>query len=129
MTAPVTQSRQAKRIAMTAPVLQQKTPPGEAAGWVVQFTMPAHYGIDDLPRPTDERVKLRGVPASTMAVVRFSGLARTKTLEAKEKELREFMASKRYRAVGEAVYAFYNPPFTLPPLRRNEVLIEVAPTE
>jgi hypothetical protein len=117
----------AARIAMTAPVLQQKTKVGEAAGWVVQFTMPTQYCIDDLPRPNDERVRIREVPASTMAVVRFSGLARTKALETKEKELREFMAGEKLDAVGEAVYAFYNPPFTLPPLRRNEVLIEVAP--
>jgi hypothetical protein len=127
MTAPVTQSREAERIAMTAPVLQQKTKEGEAAEWVVQFTMPAQYRIDDLPRPTDDRVRIREVPASTMAVIRFSGFARTNALEAKEKELREFMAGEKLDAVGEAAYAFYNPPFTLPPLRRNEVLIEVAP--
>ena len=127
MTAPVTQLREAERIAMTAPVLQQKAKEGEATGWVVQFTMPTRYRIDDLPRPTDERVRIREVPASTMAVTRFSGFARTKALETKEKELRAFMAGEKLDAVGEAVYAFYNPPFTLPPLRRNEVLIEVAP--
>ena len=127
MTAPVTQSREAERIAMTAPVFQQKTKEGEATRWVVQFTMPAQYQIGDLPRPTDERVRIREVPASTMAVTRFSGFARTKALETKEKELRAFMAGEKLDAVGEAVYAFYNPPFTLPPLRRNEVLIEVAP--
>jgi hypothetical protein len=127
MTAPVTQSREAERIAMTAPVLQQKAKVGEAGGWVVQFTMPARYRIDDLPRPTDERVRIREVPASTMAVIRFSGFARTKALETKEKELREFMAGEELDAVGEAIYAFYNPPFTLPPLRRNEVLIAVTP--
>jgi hypothetical protein len=127
MTAPVTQSREAERIAMTAPVLQQKTKVGEAAAWVVQFTMPTQYRIEDLPRPTDERVRIREVSASSMAVIRFSGLARTKALETKEKELREFMAGEKLDAVGETVYAFYNPPFTLPPLRRNEVLIEVAP--
>jgi len=127
MTAPVTQSREAERIAMTAPVLQQKTKDGMAAGWVVQFTMPTQYHIDDLPRPTDERVRIKEVPASTMAVIRFSGLARGNALQKKEKELREFMAGEKLDAVGQAVYAFYNPPFTLPPLRHNEVLIEVAP--
>jgi len=127
MTAPVTQSREAERIAMTAPVLQQRTKEGQAVGWVVQFTMPTQYRIDDLPRPTDERVKIGEVPAATMAAIRFSGLARTKALEAKEKELREFMAGEKLDAVGETIYAFYNPPFTLPPLRHNEVLIEVAP--
>jgi hypothetical protein len=127
MTAPVTQSREAERIAMTAPVLQQKSEEGEPAGWIVQFTMPTRYRIDDLPRPTDGRVRIREVPPSTMAVIRFSGLARSNALQKKERELREFMAGEKLDAAGEAVYAFYNPPLTPPPFRRNEVLIEVAP--
>jgi len=126
MTTPVTQSRHSERIAMTAPVLQQVAKRDDSPDWVVQFTMPAQYGIEDLPRPTDERVKLREVPASTLAVVRFSGLARSKTLLDREKELREFLDSERLEPIGEASYAFYNPPFTLPPFRRNEVWIEVT---
>ncbi|MEW5826521.1 MAG: heme-binding protein [Candidatus Bipolaricaulota bacterium] len=129
MTAPVTQSREAQRIAMTAPVLQHKMSSGEAPKWVVQFTMPSRYALGDLPQPTDKRVRIREVPATTMAAIRFSGLARAETLAAKERELREFMADQGLNTLGAAVYAFYNAPFTLPPLRRNEVLIEVAPTE
>jgi hypothetical protein len=128
MTSPVTQSRDSERIAMTAPVLQQQAKRGDSPGWVVQFTMPAQYSIEDLPRPTDARVRLREVPASTQAVVRFSGFASSKTLVSKEKELRDFIASEKLEPISEVVYAFYNPPFTPPPFRRNEVLIEVSPT-
>jgi len=127
MTTPVTQSRHSERIAMTAPVLQQMAKRDDSPDWVVQFTMPAQFGMEDLPRPTDDRVKLREAPASTLAVVRFSGLARSKTLLDKEDELREFLDNERLEPIGEFAYAFYDPPFTLPPFRRNEIWIEVTP--
>jgi len=127
MTSPVTQSQDLEQIAMTAQVLQQMAKRDDSPYWVVQFTMPASYRIEDLPRPTDARVRLREVPASTLAVVRFSGRARSKTLLDKEKELREFIERESLEPIGEVSYAFYNPPYTLPPFRRNEVWIEVTP--
>jgi hypothetical protein len=47
-------------------------------------------------------------------------------LDAKEAELRDFMRARGLGAEGEALYAFYNPPWTLPFFKRNEVMLEVA---
>lgn len=121
MTAPVTQAP-GEKLAMTAPVTQQ--PAGER--WRVRFVMPAGYTLDTLPVPDDPAVALKAVPAERVAVVRFAGLATASELERRLAELRAFMREQNLAPLGAPVYAFYNPPWTLPFLRRNEIMIAVA---
>ncbi len=123
MTAPVTQQRSAK-IAMTAPVIQQRA--GEA--WQVQFVMPSRYTLDTLPTPRNPAVTLRPIEPRRFAVIRFAGLNGSDNLERHTEALQAFLRNKALKPLGEPIYAFYNPPWTLPPLRRNEVMIEVART-
>jgi hypothetical protein len=61
-----------------------------------------------------------------MAAIRFSGLVDDRDLTANETKLRAFLSEKGLTARGGAQYAFYDPPWTLPFNRRNEVLVEVA---
>jgi len=121
MTAPVTQAPR-ERIAMTAPVNQQAS----GNGWTISFTMPAGYTMDSLPTPVDPAVRLTEYPARRMAVVKFSGLAGDARMETKRRELLERIASAGLSPAGEPAFAFYDPPWTLPFLRRNEVMVEVA---
>jgi hypothetical protein len=125
MTAPVIQQRpevQAERIAMTAPVIQ--SPTGEDA-WSVRFIMPSGYSLDALPAPATSEVRLREIPAQRRAAVRFSGSTTDAALAEQEAALRAWMAARGLTASGPAVYAYYNDPFTPGFLRRNEVLIDV----
>lgn len=121
MTAPVTQTPR-KKIAMTAPVSQQSS----GNRWTISFTMPAGYTMDDLPPPADPAVRLIEYPARRMAVLKFSGLAGEGRMETKRRELLEHVASAGLSPIGDPVFAFYDPPWTLPFLRRNEVMVEVA---
>jgi hypothetical protein len=121
MTAPVQQQGK-QTIAMTAPVTQQA---GEGA-WTVRFIMPKSWTIETLPAPTDERVKLVPVPAKRMVVIRFSGTANDALIAAKTSELRKYAAEHKLAVTGEPLLAFYNPPWTLPFFRRNEVMLELA---
>jgi len=121
MTAPVTQAPREK-IAMTAPVSQKAS----ANGWTVAFTMPAGYTLATLPKPADPSVRLVEHPARRMAVVKFSGLAGAERMDAKRAELLKDVAEAGLKPVGDPVFAFYDPPWTLPFLRRNEVMVEVA---
>lgn len=126
MTAPVVQAPSAgegQSIAMTAPVVQ--APQGEN-GWRVRFIMPSKYTLETVPRPNNPRVKLIPVAAHRVAVIRFSGLANEKVLQAKTRELQAHLAAQNLQASGPPTYAFYDPPWTLPFLRRNEVLIALA---
>ena len=135
MTAPVVQGREplggSQSIAMTAPVVQQ---PAGAESWSIQFIMPAKYTMATLPQPNDPRVRLVEIPARTFAVVRFSGLGREDAVARHEKALDAALAGSSWRAVGEPVTWYYDPPWTVPFLRRNEVARPVeavtsAPTQ
>lgn len=122
MTAPVSQEAKGAKIAMTAPVGQQAS----GGGWAVSFMMPEGSSLETLPVPNDPAVTLRVVPARPMAVVRYSGFWREKSYQARKTQLEAWIKERGYRVAGEAVWARYDPPFTLWFLRRNEVLIPVA---
>ncbi len=119
MTAPVAQQREGEKIAMTAPV-------GQAAvgnRWAVTFMMPTNYTIETLPEPTDEKVRLRAIPARRMATVQYSGTWSQPRYERNLARLREWMKAQGLAAAGDPVWARYNAPFMPWFLRRNEVLV------
>jgi hypothetical protein len=123
MTAPVTQEvGRGESIAMTAPVTQTTEREGV---WRVTFTMPRGRTLAELPTPVDPAVSLRSVPAQRVAVLRYSGTTPPARVAEKERELRDALASAGIEARGTALSARYDPPSTLPVLRRNEVWIAI----
>ena len=123
MTAPVAQAPTTEKIAMTAPVTQIQS----AGEWVVRFTMPSAYSMDTLPEPNDPKVHLRALPPARFAVLQFSGLARKDDVAAKTAELEKLARTHHLRAIGPASLAQYDPPWTLWFMRRNELMIPIAP--
>ena len=123
MTAPVAQAPTSEKIAMTAPVTQIRS----AGEWVVRFTMPSAYSMDTLPEPNDPKVHLRVLPPTRFAVLQFSGLARKDDVATKTAELEKLAGTHHLRAIGPASLAQYDPPWTLWFMRRNEVMLPVAP--
>ena len=87
--------------------------------------MPAGYTLDTLPKPNSSSVKLISIPAKRFVVIRFSGLAGEDNIQLHTKELKAYISEQNLKTIGSPVLAFYNPPWTLPFLRRNEVMIEV----
>ncbi len=122
MTAPVAQE-QGQKIAMTAPVAAQR---GSTGTWVIRFFMPSDKTMDSLPTPNDERVRLVHVPGEQMAVLRFPGLAKPEVIKARTEELLKTLRDNDIYAAGEPVTWFYDPPWTIPFRRRNEVAVSVA---
>jgi hypothetical protein len=106
---------------MTAPVTQQ----GGERQWVVQFVMPSSYTMQTLPKPKNANVILKEIAGKRFAAIRFSGLPKRDSLEKQTKELKAFIQEKSLQSISEPAYAFFNPPWTLPFLRRNEVMIEI----
>lgn len=123
MTAPVMQ-QPSEKIAMTAPVIQKAS----GKSWNVRFVMPSEYTMETLPKPVNPKVALIEVPAMRFAAIRFSGFAGQDSLDKNEAQLRAFMAERGLTATSAPQYAFYNAPWTLPFMRRNEVMIEVGDT-
>ncbi len=124
MTAPVGQSEAARTIAMTAPVAQS----GDGAGrWTIRFFMPASYTAQTLPLPTDPEIRIVTVPAETYGVIRFTGSRTPARVAVEQARLLDLLKASRWRAEGVPTAWFFDPPWTLPFLRRNEVAVRVEP--
>lgn len=113
-----------EKIAMTAPVAQ------EAAGerrWVIRFFMPADKTLESLPEPDDGDVRLVAVPPEMVAVHRFTGSRSRRAIAAHTAELMTTLRETGFEAVDTPEAWFYDPPWTVPALRRNEIAVPVAP--
>ncbi len=120
MTAPVTEQA-SEKIPMTAPVTEQ----GSGESWKVRFIMPAKYTLDTLPTPKNKQVKLVTVPAHRAAVIRFSGQNTEENMTSHRDELLKYLNDHHLVPLDEPTLAFYNPPWTLPFLRRNEIIVQL----
>ncbi len=124
MTAPVSQAAQAEKsekITMTVPVQQA----GSGAGWRIAFMLPRQYTLDTAPVPSDSRFRVVAVPGRIVAVLRYSGRWTESNYVEHRDDLLTSLAEKGIKPSGEPWLARYNAPFSLPFLRRNEVLTEV----
>lgn len=114
MTAPVAQG---DTIAMTAPVAQSRS--------TIRFYMPSKWTMDTLPAPDDDRVRLVKVPGETVAVLRFSGDRSPRAVATHTAELLDTLRANDIEVTGEPQAWFYDPPWTLPWRRRNEIAVTV----
>jgi hypothetical protein len=110
-------------MAMTAPVAMKEAP---GQSWTMAFVLPRKFTLETAPRPLDSRIELKEYPVEITAAARFSwGFteARAKKFEARLRDWLE--AQGTYEPAGAARVGGYDPPWTLPFLKRNEVLIPV----
>ncbi|NVZ10135.1 heme-binding protein [Allochromatium humboldtianum] len=134
MTAPVSQrpaettrEQAGTRLEMTAPVTQR--PAGaetDSDVYVISFVMPASFTLETLPRPNNPRIRLREEPAGRVAARRYSGSWSEARYREEEQHLLEAVQRDGLQPRGVPIYARYNGPFSLPMLRRNEILVPLA---
>jgi len=117
MTAPVTQRPTPVKLAMTAPVTQRAA----ASGSLVQFVLPKDITLATAPVPLDERITVRDVPASRIAVIRFSGFWTDANYNRNLARLKDGLSAAHLNWSGEPVYSRYNSPFAHWFLRRHEI--------
>jgi SOUL heme-binding protein len=122
MTTPVEIAKPSVKIPMTAPV--EIDTANNAV--VMRFFMPSNYSKDDLPDPSDPRVKLVELEPMTAAVFAFSGSTGDKAVSTRTAELMAAIQNTKWRASGASTAFFYNPPWTLPFFRRNEAAVPVS---
>ncbi len=94
-------------------------------GLLMTFVMPTKYILETLPRPLDPLVEISMISPKRVATIRFSGLMNKKKFVRYSTELSNWIESNGYTAVSPPRSAGYNPPWTLPPLRRNEIHIDI----
>jgi hypothetical protein len=123
MTAPVTQTAAPVKMAMTAPVTQ--TARGEGR-YVVQFVLPADVSLATAPEPLDARVKLREVPATKVAVIRYRGTWSQANYDEHLGQLQKALTEAQMPWAGEPVFSRYDPPLMPWFLRRNEIWLNLS---
>ena len=127
--------REGEEIDMTTPVTQAvrgndpmvtMSGAGTAAGrYAVRFIMPSKWTEGTLPKPSNPDIAIETLPERDLAVVTFSGRATDEAVRENGEKLRGFMEKHGLVADGTVEYAYYDPPFTPPPGRRNEVMMGV----
>ena len=131
MTAPVVMEPVAgsAKIEMTAPVTAEPLVAGAdlstASQWRIHFVMPAAYTMPTLPTPNNAAVTLKQLPIRTFAVLTYSGLNTASRIQQKTGELTAWLKQKGIEPTGAPRLARYDPPWTLPMWRRNEIQVEV----
>ena len=120
MTAPVEQ-KENQKIAMTSPVQQQLTD----KSWRISFVMPSKFNMDSLPVPNNNLVQLKEVLEKKFVVIEFSGTNSNANVNEHENQLMSYIEANKIKTIGSPKYSFYDAPWTLPILRRNEVMIEI----
>ena len=137
MTAPVEIDTRGASIEMTTPVevdlgrrlLESDAGDGGADprqdGVRMAFSLPAEYGPESAPTPTDDRVELVTVPERTLAVKQFSWRPTTARIAAERDELLSTLSGAGVATAGEPFFMGYDAPWTPPWSRRNEVAVEV----
>jgi hypothetical protein len=125
MTAPVTVEPQSSKIAMTAPVTLEPQL-GSAQQWRVHFVMPSQYTLANIPKPINSAVTLHELPSKYVVVHRYSGFNTMARVQEKTDETLAWAKQQSLKVVGTPQLSRYDPPWTLPMFRRNEIMVEVA---
>jgi predicted transcriptional regulator YdeE len=98
---------------------------GSGGAWKMAFVMPSKFTMETLPKPKNPNITIKQIPAQQLAVVTFSGWVDEEKLAAQTTRLNEWMAKNGLKTSGSAQLSRYNPPWTLPFWRRNEVWMKL----
>jgi hypothetical protein len=121
-------------IAMTTPVVVKEGDIPLVLGkstvrtinWYVSFIMPKKHTLKTLPKPINKNIELLQFTGGKYLAVTFSGRNTKKNFDENNNKLKDFAKKNGYKVKGQPLQAFYNSPFTLPFLRRNEVIYKLA---
>jgi hypothetical protein len=124
------ENRTRKKIPMTAPVITSEkiemTAPVISDANSFSFVMPVNYKLEEIPEPLDSHIRIQKLHARRLAVIRFKGYARQKSVNEVKARLLSALQTSGIATVGEPFLMRYNSPWTLGFMRRNEIGIEVA---
>jgi hypothetical protein len=130
MTAPVTAEPQSSKISMTAPVTLEPSSAAmtmqTAKQWRISFVMPSQYTMENIPKPNNNAVRLKEIPGKYFAVQTYSGFNSLARVQRKTDETLEWAGKRSLKMIGTPQISRYDPPWTLPIFRRNEIMVEIS---
>jgi len=110
-----------EEIKMTTPVTQVE----KKGSMTMQFYLPSRFNKDDIPNPSNSDVKILNIKGGYYAAITYSGRASNKNFTKHKNILENELIKKNISILSPPIKATYNSPFTLPLLRRNEVMFKV----
>jgi hypothetical protein len=123
------ENRTRRKIPMTAPVITSEkikmTAPVVSDANSFSFVMPLEYKLEEIPEPLDPDIVVQKIPARKLAVIRFRGYAKEKSVNEVKSRLSSLLQKNGILTIGEPFLMRYNPPWTPGFMRRNEVGIEI----
>ena len=108
------------KISMTSPVHMEFSKEESS----MSFVMPSSFSEDNLPRPTDQAVKIEKTEDVYMAAISFGGYASDKKIRDYSDKLKTLLENKGISWYGYFRYLGYNPPFQVFG-RKNEIIVPV----
>ena len=121
MTTPVFQESVSESIAMTIPVFQEAEP----QAWRMSFIMPKNYRLETLPVPVDSNITIKKLAERKVAVISYSGSLSQDAINDHSSRLINWLNSRSVKITSPPRSAAYDPPWTIPNLRRNEIHIDI----
>ena len=114
-------NKENEEIKMTVPVTQEI----KNENMTMQFYLPSKFNKDNAPKPVDSEVKILTIEGGYYAVIEYSGRSSDKNFLKNKDILEKALKQDNLSVLSPPIRASYNSPFTLPILKRNEVMYKV----
>jgi hypothetical protein len=112
-----------KEIPMTAPVFVEQA---DNTSESMSFVLPENYSRETAPAPKDPAVQVEELVDYPVASITFNGAFEQDSINTHKNVLEKWVASRGFKQKGAVKAAGYNPPWTIPALRKNEVWIPIG---
>ena len=114
-------NEQKEEIKMTVPVTQEI----KNGNMTMQFYLPSKFNKDNAPKPSNEEIEILTIEGGYYAVIKYSGRSSDKNFLKNKDILEKQLKQDNVEILSPPIRASYNSPFTLPILKRNEVMYRV----
>ena len=114
-------NEQKEEIKMTVPVTQEI----KNGNMTMQFYLPSKFNKDNAPKPSNEEIEILTIEGGYYAVIKYSGRSSDKNFLKNKDILEKQLKQDNVVILSHPIRAAYNSPFTLPILKRNEVMYRV----
>ena len=110
-----------EEIKMTVPVTQEI----KNGNMTMQFYLPSKFNKNNAPKPVNSEVKILTIEGGYYAVIEYSGRSSDKNFLKNKDILEKELKQDNITIISPPIRASYNSPFTLPMLKRNEVMYRI----
>ena len=114
-------NEESQEIKMTVPVTQEI----KNGNMTMQFYLPLKFNKDNAPKPSSSDVKILTIEGGYYAVIKYSGRSSDKNFFKNKDMLEKLLKQDNITIISPPIRASYNSPFTLPMLKRNEVMYRI----